>query len=67
MLTKEELRLINVLINEVELKNDEEKKLAKKLDYIVEQLDISEELQERLAQVQDKIVALDKGDKDEEN
>ncbi len=66
MLNKEEVRLINVLLHEVELKNEEEKKLVKKLEYIVEQFDITEELQEKLAQVQDKIVALNEVKENEE-
>lgn len=66
MLSKEEVRLINVLLHEVEVKNEEERKLIKKLEYIVEQFDITEELQEKLAQVQDKIVALNEVKENEE-
>lgn len=66
MLNKEEVRLINVLLHEVDLKNEEERKLIKKLEYIVEQFDITEELQEKLAQVQDKIVALNEVKENEE-
>lgn len=66
MLSKEEVRLINVLLHEVVVENEEERKLIKKLEYIVEQFDITEELQEKLAQVQDKIVALNEVKENEE-
>ena len=63
MLSKEELRLLNDLIKELELDGDKEK-LQKKLSLLCEQLDIMEKAQKDAAEIQDKIVALD-GDKDE--
>ena len=63
MLSREELRLLNEILGELEL--DGEKDILKtKLSLIIEQLNVMEKAQEDAAIIQDKIVALD-GDKDE--
>lgn len=63
MLSREELRLLNDILGELEL--DGEKDILKtKLSLIIEQLNVMEKAQEDAAKIQDKIVALD-GDKDE--
>lgn len=63
MLSREELRLLNDILEGLELSGDSEK-LKTKLGLIVEQLNVMEKAQEETAKIQDKIVALD-GDKDE--
>ena len=63
MLSREELRLLNELLKNLELDGDS-KKLQTKLSLLCEQLDIMEKAQKDAALIQDKIVALD-GDKDE--
>lgn len=63
MLSREELRLLNELLKDLELDGDS-KKLQTKLSLLCEQLDIMEKAQKDAAEIQDKIVALD-GDKDE--
>lgn len=63
MLSREELRLLNEILGELELDGEKEK-LKTKLSLIIEQLNVMEKAQEDAAKIQDKIVALD-GDKDE--
>ena len=63
MLSREELRLLNEILKELEV-DGAKKKLQTKLSLLCEQLDIMEKAQEDAAKIQDKIVALD-GDKDE--
>ncbi len=63
MLSREELRLLNDILSELELDGEREK-LKTKLSLIIEQLNVMEKAQEDAAKIQDKIVALD-GDKDE--
>lgn len=63
MLSREELRLLNEILGELELDGEREK-LKTKLSLIIEQLNVMEKAQEDAAKIQDKIVALD-GDKDE--
>ena len=63
MLSREELRLLNDILGELELDGEKEK-LKTKLSLIIEQLNVMEKAQEDAAKIQDKIVALD-GDKDE--
>ena len=63
MLSREELRLLNEILGELELDGEKEK-LKTKLSLIIEQLNLMEKAQEDAAKIQDKIVALD-GDKDE--
>ena len=63
MLSREELRLLNEILGELELEGEREK-LKTKLSLIIEQLNVMEKAQEDAAKIQDKIVALE-GDKDE--
>lgn len=63
MLSREELRMLNEIIGELEL-DGEKDKLKQKIALICEQLTIMEKAQEDAAKIQDKIQALD-GDKDE--
>lgn len=63
MLSREELRLLNEILGELEL-DGEKAKLKTKLSLIIEQLNVMEKSQEEVAKIQDKIVALD-GDKDD--
>ena len=63
MLSREELRLLNDILSELEL-DGERGKLKTKLSLIIEQLNVMEKAQEDAAKIQDKIVALE-GDKDE--
>ena len=63
MLSREELRLLNEILSELDLDGEREK-LKTKLSLIIEQLNVMEKAQEDAAKIQDKIVALD-GDKDE--
>ena len=63
MLSREELRLLNEILKELDLDGEREK-LKTKLSLIIEQLNVMEKAQEDAAKIQDKIVALD-GDKDE--
>lgn len=63
MLSREELRMLNEIIGELDLE-DEKAKLKEKLSLICEQLTIMEKAQEDAAKIQDKIQAL-AGEKDE--
>ena len=63
MLSREELRLLNEILGDLELDGDKEK-LKTKLSLIIEQLNLMEKAQEDAAKIQDKIAALE-GDKDE--
>ena len=62
MLSREELRLIDALLNgEVDGKEKEVERLTKKIGLIVKQLDIMEKAQEETAKIQNEIVELDGG------
>lgn len=63
MLSREELRLLNEILGDLNL-DGEKKKLKTKLSLIVKQLNIMEKAQEETAKVQEEIVALD-GDENE--
>ena len=63
MLSREELRLLNELLKDLELEG-EKKKLQTKLSLLCEQLDIMEKAQNDAALIQDKIQKLD-GDENE--
>lgn len=67
MLSREELRLLNEILGELELEGEKDK-LKTKLSLIIEQLNLMEKSQEEVAKIQDKIVALDgvKDDKKED-
>lgn len=62
MLSREELRLLNELLKDLELEG-ESKKLQTKLSLLCEQLDIMEKAQNDAAIIQDKIQKLE----DDEN
>lgn len=64
MLSKEELKLINEVFESLEL-NGEKDKLKKKISLINKQLEIMEKAQQDAAVIQDEIVALEKGEKNE--
>lgn len=63
MLSREELRLLNELLKDLEVEG-EKKKLQTKLSLLCEQLDIMEKAQKDAAEIQDKIQKLD-GDENE--
>lgn len=64
MLSKEELRLLNEILKDLSLEGDKEL-LQKKIALIIEQLNIMEENQEKVAKIQDEIQKLS-GDNNEE-
>lgn len=65
MLNKEEIRLIYVLLSGIVTLDEKEEKLVKKLGLIVDQLDLTEAMQMKVAEIQDKIVALESSDNNE--
>ena len=58
MLSREELRLLNDILGELEL-DGEKDKLKTKLSLIIEQLNVMEKAQEDAAKIQEKIQELD--------
>ena len=62
MLSREELRLLNSILADIELV-DEKEKLKKKLALICEQLDVMQKAQEDAGKIQEKIQELE-SDKD---
>ena len=58
MLSREELRLLNEILGEIDLEGEKEK-LKTKLSLIIEQLNIMEKAQEDAAKIQEKIQELD--------
>ena len=62
MLSREELRLINEILSELELDGDKEK-LKRKMSLIVAQLDVMEKAQSDAAKIQEEIQELE-GSKD---
>lgn len=65
MLSREEIRLIYVLLSGLVTLDEKEDKLVKKLGLIVDQLDLTEAMQMKVAEIQDKIVALESSDNNE--
>ena len=63
MLSREELRLLNEILGEIDLEGDKAK-LKTKLSLIIEQLNVMEKSQEEVAKIQEKIQELD-SDKNE--
>lgn len=57
MLTVEEIKLINKILNGEDI---DITKIKEKVNLICEQIKISEEAQKKMAEIQDKIVELDK-------
>ena len=58
MLSREELRLLNEILGEIDLEGDKAK-LKTKLSLIIEQLNVMEKSQEEVAKIQEKIQELD--------
>ena len=65
MLNREEIILIYVLLSGIVTLDEKEEKLVKKLGLIVDQLDLTEAMQMKVAEIQDKIVALESSDNNE--
>lgn len=57
MLTVEEIKIINKILNGEDI---DITKIKEKVNLICEQIKISEEVQKKMAEIQDKIVELDK-------
>ncbi len=57
MLTVEEIKIINKILNGEDI---DITKIKEKVNLICEQIKISEEAQKKMAEIQDKIVELDK-------
>lgn len=57
MLTVEEIKIINKILNGEDI---DITKIKEKVNLICEQIKISEETQKKMAEIQDKIVELDK-------
>lgn len=64
MLSREELKEIYNMVKDNQYEREESKKVQIKLSYLVEMLDYQDKAQQDMAKIQDKIVALDKGDED---
>lgn len=62
MLSREELRLINEILSDLDLDGDKEK-LKRKMSLIVKQLDVMEKAQSDAAKIQEEIQELE-GSKD---
>ena len=58
MLSKEEIKLLNEILGDLELDGDKEK-LKRKLSLVVKQIELMEKSQEEVSKIQDEIVALD--------
>ena len=67
MLNKEEIVIINKLLNGEEVDSIIANKVKKKVEYVVEMLEFQEEVQEGMARIQDKIISLNKEQENEEN
>lgn len=63
MLSKEEIRLLKEILQELELEGDKNK-LRTKISLIVDQLDVMEKAQEEIAKIQEQIVKIN-GDENE--
>lgn len=63
MLSKEEIRLIKEILQELELEGDKNK-LRTKISLIVDQLDVMEKAQEEIAKIQEQIIKIN-GDENE--
>lgn len=62
MLSREELKTIYNMVKDIEFEDKESEKVKTKLSLLVEMVDYQDEVQSNMAKIQDKIVALDKGD-----
>lgn len=64
MLSREELKTIYNMVKDTQFEDKESEKVKTKLSLLVEMVDYQDEVQSNMAKIQDKIVALDKGDED---
>lgn len=64
MLSREELKTIYNMVKDTQFEDKESEKIKTKLSLLVEMVDYQDEVQSNMAKIQDKIVALDKGDED---
>ena len=60
MITPEEVKLLQKLLNDEEVDSKEADKLSKKLDLIVEQIEIQDEANKKLQEVREKLDKLEK-------
>lgn len=60
MITPEEVKLLQKLLNDEEVDSKEVDKLSKKLDLIVEQIEIQDEANKKLQEVREKLDKLEK-------
>lgn len=70
MLNVNDLKLLNRVLKGEDITSDieiEVEKLKSKVSLVCEQIEIQEKAQEEMAKLQDKIVALDKVEENEEN
>lgn len=64
MLSREELKTIYNMVKDIQFEDKESEKVKTKLSLLVEMVDYQDEVQSNMAKIQDKIVALDKGEED---
>ena len=64
MLSREELKTIYNIVKDIQFEDAEKEKIKTKLSLLVEMVEYQDEVQSNMAKIQDKIVALDKGDED---
>ena len=64
MLSREELKTIYNMVKDTQFEDKESEKVKAKLSLLVEMVDYQDEVQSNMAKIQDKIVALDKGEED---
>lgn len=60
MITPDEVKLLQKLLNDEEVDSKEVDKLSKKLDLIVEQIEIQDEANKKLQEVREKLDKLEK-------
>ena len=60
MITPDEVKLLQKYLNDEQVDTKELSKLSKKLDLIVEQIDLQEEANKKLAEIREKLDKLDK-------
>lgn len=58
-MSREDLLLINEILEDLEFEDDAKTKLKNKLALVVEQIKVMEKAQKDAAEIQDKIVALE--------
>lgn len=60
MITPDEVKLLQKLLNDEEVDSKEVDKISKKLDLIVEQIEIQDEANKKLQEVREKLDKLEK-------